>query len=612
MVPARLPALLVASATIVVACGTDSDTPRRDRATGPASPASVQSAPTSIVGVAEPPELTGEPKPVSPPPTDAERQLLEAITALNFAETDPAKMKAQRDELDRRIRRAPEYADGHTARALLSCDHEPPEDILADIAKALSAPKSFLSGHKSTLRAFRAKLHLNNGHYREAMDDLDAAIKQQVEEAQRLDDRDGWFPVAVKKEPVLQAEPCEWTLRDLDGLVRRFSTDYRVYLYRGMYFSSSAIFDRRYRDQAILDFEKAIALNPRSVLAYYFLGERYSPNTLQAGMEVPQPAKASERAVQAFSRAIELDPFFVPALSRRAFLQDFLERHREAIADYDRLVQIDPEDGSAYHERGQAWQLLGRFDVAAMDFGEAIRYQARDMWEAYSERAAAYMKLGEYEKAIADLNKAIEHYLGRTLLLMNLQRFRALYPEYGGVPDLTVCRKLHALFLPEDDYAAFANGFLHRNGDVDPTGGFCWLYMKRGDAYLKLNRFSEAVREYHRVFDGCPDEAKTAERWRSWATSNTGNELLVDARAMELPRTGAAHVWVKEVMSSATHEVGGYAVECGARRIQAETQILYDSANSPLRTYPAGQWHRAVPDTMGEHLVAGVCAAGGR
>jgi Flp pilus assembly protein TadD len=56
-------------------------------------------------------------------------------------------------------------------------------------------------------------------------------------------------------------------------------------------------------------------------------------------------------------------------------------RYREAIQDYNAVVQLDPQNVHAYHNRGISHDKLGQYAEAVQDFSEVSGGQGRG-WEA--------------------------------------------------------------------------------------------------------------------------------------------------------------------------------------------------------------------------------------
>ena len=77
------------------------------------------------------------------------------------------------------------------------------------------------------------------------------------------------------------------------------------------------------------------------------------------------------------------------------------------IADYDRVIQLQPNDEAAYYNRGNTYNKLQQYPLALADYNRAIAINPKDL-EAYYNRANVYHKTQQYQKAIADYSLIIK------------------------------------------------------------------------------------------------------------------------------------------------------------------------------------------------------------
>lgn len=130
--------------------------------------------------------------------------------------------------------------------------------------------------------------------------------------------------------------------------------------------------------------------------------------------------------IVAYSRAIELNPFFAIAYYNRGTAYTDLGNYEKGIDDLSRAIEIAPNDASAYHNRGVAYVGTGNYDQAIKDYNKAIEI-APKLAAAYSSRGGVYFRLGIYNRAIEDSEKAI-----------------ALNPRYEDAYN-NLCMSYHAL-----------------------------------------------------------------------------------------------------------------------------------------------------------------------
>ena len=84
-----------------------------------------------------------------------------------------------------------------------------------------------------------------------------------------------------------------------------------------------------------------------------------------------------------------------------------LGQYVAATSDYDKAIQLKPDDADAYYNRGLAKYYLGQYLAAIQDYDAAIQLKPDDA-KAYSNRGAAKADLGQYFAAVSDHDKAIQ------------------------------------------------------------------------------------------------------------------------------------------------------------------------------------------------------------
>jgi tetratricopeptide (TPR) repeat protein len=84
-------------------------------------------------------------------------------------------------------------------------------------------------------------------------------------------------------------------------------------------------------------------------------------------------AEKYQDAINAYTRAIELDPKFAPAYNNRGVSYNVLGNHNQAIADHTRAIELNPKDAGAYFVRGLAYEESGNLEQAFSDYKVAAR-----------------------------------------------------------------------------------------------------------------------------------------------------------------------------------------------------------------------------------------------
>jgi tetratricopeptide (TPR) repeat protein len=122
---------------------------------------------------------------------------------------------------------------------------------------------------------------------------------------------------------------------------------------------------------AILDYSEAIKINPKEA-GYY--QNRGSARMLAAGYgngaEPLDPQKA-QPALDDFNKAVELAPEDANALAARARLFNALKKYDQALGDSSRAIELDGAHAVAYAQRAQARRNLGQEQLADSDLKQA-------------------------------------------------------------------------------------------------------------------------------------------------------------------------------------------------------------------------------------------------
>ena len=120
-----------------------------------------------------------------------------------------------------------------------------------------------------------------------------------------------------------------------------------------------------------------------------------------------QAARLQEQAIEQWSLVLDHDPFASEALLRRGINYHNLHRYAEALADFDRALQLAPNLPELLFSRGFSYFAFGRPQQAISDFSRALELDA-GYGRAYHRRGVCFLKLGDDEAALRDLSRAIE------------------------------------------------------------------------------------------------------------------------------------------------------------------------------------------------------------
>jgi tetratricopeptide (TPR) repeat protein len=196
-----------------------------------------------------------------------------------------------------------------------------------------------------------------------------------------------------------------------------------AYLKRGLAYAKQYqrgdYFNEGVWDKAIADFSKVIEIEPRNIEVYFKRAALYW-NKGQDSM-----------AILDYTKVIEIDPRNAKAYYKRANAYDGKGKHDQAIADYTKVIEIEPRNAEACYRRGEAYYFKKEYDKAILDYSKVIAIEPRNA-EAYYERANCYFFNNEYDKAdkaLKDVQKAQS--LGYKVEPSTLKLFQGFSKRFG-------------------------------------------------------------------------------------------------------------------------------------------------------------------------------------
>lgn len=125
------------------------------------------------------------------------------------------------------------------------------------------------------------------------------------------------------------------------------------------------------------------------------------------------------KAVEAYERAVKLNPEFASAFNNLGtlYLRFYLERKDpelvpKAIAAFDRAIQNDPRLASAHNGRASAFKFTNRPDEAIRDWKKAMELQP-DFVDVYFNLGITYLETGNKAEALQVLNSCKKRFYSR-------------------------------------------------------------------------------------------------------------------------------------------------------------------------------------------------------
>ncbi|GAB5525444.1 MAG: hypothetical protein Roseis2KO_33160 [Roseivirga sp.] len=126
---------------------------------------------------------------------------------------------------------------------------------------------------------------------------------------------------------------------------------------------------------------------------------------IEKGVQSCNDAKF-EQGVQFFDKALKASPNHLLALSNRARALSRVGRLVDALADFKRLIELQPMNAQFMGDYAVALHLNDRNDEASQMFDKALALEPQNPYR-YSSRAFFKDRIGDTEGALADYDQCI-------------------------------------------------------------------------------------------------------------------------------------------------------------------------------------------------------------
>jgi Flp pilus assembly protein TadD len=121
-----------------------------------------------------------------------------------------------------------------------------------------------------------------------------------------------------------------------------------------------------------------------------------------------------KEAVEAFQKAVKLDPDLAEAHFRLALgyeavgkSEDAEAQYKKAVETYRKYLDRNPDDAEAHYNLGVTFANLGNYSEAIREYRQATKLKTDDP-DIYYDLGVAHTKLAQYDQAAAAFSKSLE------------------------------------------------------------------------------------------------------------------------------------------------------------------------------------------------------------
>ncbi len=288
-------------------------------------------------------------------------------------------------------------------------------------------------------------------------------------------------------------------------------------------------------EEAINAYDRALEINPDYADAW-----RGKASALGIQGKHQEAIQAFDKAIESYDKIIKANPKDADAwygrgaaLDYRAVKMGFFnnstqERNmyrEEAIRSFDNAIEINPKFAEAWKLKGAVLHMLGRYEEAAEAFNKALEIDPQ-LQGAQEGKALALAALGKKEEAEESYNKALEPY-------------NKMIESANSTQELTEAWLSKGFILQDQGKYEDAVKALGNATNADPKNEMAWK-IKGVLLWRELKKYDEAVDAFDKALQINPKDPLT---WmnKGDALKALGREAEADeayAKARELGYKG--------------------------------------------------------------------------
>ncbi|MGE0611455.1 MAG: tetratricopeptide repeat protein [Hyphomicrobiales bacterium] len=231
-------------------------------------------------------------------------------------------------------------------------------------------------------------------------------------------------------------------------------------LLRGQYEKAIVAYDEALKSPKLTDARKSNILNDRGVALWRL--KRYA------------------EAIADFNKAIELFSDFAMVFNNRGNVLMELGRYEEALADFNRAVTLAPGYGAGYNNRGNAYMVLKKYEEAFQDYNRAVALMGTNA-VPFNGRGKANAALGRPYAALRDYGQAL-----------------TLNAKYGGAHSNRAT--VYASLERHDDAVTDLTEAISVSPELVP------LYLARAKALAEIRKTNTAMKDLDKAVELQPNQ----------------------------------------------------------------------------------------------------------
>lgn len=214
-----------------------------------------------------------------------------------------------------------------------------------------------------------------------------------------------------------------------------------------------------------------------------------------------------EAGLEYVEKSLDIDPNQFTAYGNRGAALFALNRFDEAYRDYNQAITLNNNYAEGYYNRGILHEKNNRHEQALADYDKAIKLRA-NYTNAYNNRGNVYKTLKRYEEALSSYEDAIKlnprhakAYYNRGVILKEQKKYSEAFASYQQAIALNsnyvdAYNNCGNVLI---DLQKFEEAIVCFQKAIEINPNYAYAYNGLGNVLMELKRFDEALLNYEKA-----------------------------------------------------------------------------------------------------------------
>jgi tetratricopeptide (TPR) repeat protein len=228
-----------------------------------------------------------------------------------------------------------------------------------------------------------------------------------------------------------------------------------------------------------------------------------------------------QNSIEGYRNSVNDNPDYMPVYIFRGYWYEMYDYQDEALSDYNRAIELEPENFMGYFYRGRFEKRQRNLEKAVFDLIKSLQLHSLFI-PAYVQSVQCYIEMEQFGKAIETYEKAVKldpackklfwaiqnAYRGRGIIRLNNSDYKLALADFNAILDIDPGENWDALTYRGMTYRKlkrYDEAMADLSRAISIYNKYSKAYLERGLTYAALGFYHRAIADYDRAAKEYPE-----------------------------------------------------------------------------------------------------------